>query len=283
MPALVIEGGASRAAYASGVADALQAAGFVPDAIYGTSAGGAIGAWYGANQARQGCATWDSVNDRALLSYRRMLWGSSPVIDFRRLYSDYYPNRFGLDVAALRRAPYPVRVTVTDADSGETLYPDLRIDQDPLLLLHATSALPLVSESPVRWQGRRVLDGGMTDPVPLKRAIDDGHKDVVLVANRPPGARRAEPEVLVRLVGRLLPAMEPHARRHHEYHNEALALAVAPPPGVRVRVIRPAADTGASRLTRDVALLRRVIDMGRRDGARAAGEMGLVSPLPPSA
>lgn len=252
---------------------ALQAAGFVPDAIYGTSAGGAIGAWYAAGQAAQGARTWDSVSDRALLSYRRMLWGDQPVIDFRRLYSDYYPNRFGLDVAALRRAPYPVRVTLTDADTGETLYPDLRGDPDPLALLHATSALPLVSESPVRWQGRRVLDGGLTDPVPLARAIEDGHKEIVLLANRPPGARRPEPDIVVRLLARLLPAMETHARMHHEYHNRAMALAMSPPPGVRVRVVRPASDTGITRLSRDVKQLRRVIERGQRDAQALCGEL----------
>lgn len=269
---LVIEGGASRAAYASGVAQALQEAGVVPDAIYGTSAGGAIGAWYAARQAHVGVTTWDKVTDRALLSYRRALVGR-PVIDFRRLYSHYYPNVFGMDLDAIRRSPFPVHVTVTDADTGETLHPDLRTAEDPLVLLHATSALPLVSETPVLWQGRRVLDGGATDPLPVRKALDDGWRDLVVVSNRPLGPRRPEPALVVRLVSLQFPRLAEHVAAHHLYHNDALALAERPPEGARVRLVRPGSDLGVSRLTRDAALLRRVAQRGREDGARVAKEL----------
>lgn len=278
MVTLVFEGGAARASYGSGVAESLQAAGLVPEAIYGTSAGGAIGAWYAAGQAAVGCTTWDHTADRRLLSYRRALLGRGHVIDFRRLYSEMYPNFFRMDVAALRAAPYPVRVTLTDADTAETLYPDLRTAEDPFLLLHATSALPLVSESPVRWEGRRVLDGGATQPVPLAKAIADGHKDILLVSNRPRGLRRPESPFLVALIAREFPALQDAARNHHTHYNDAMLLAESPPPGVRVRIVRPSADLGLSRLTRDVKLLRAAIAVGRRDGERVAAELGLAAP-----
>lgn len=276
---LVIEGGATRAAYASGVAESLQAAGLVPDAIYGTSAGGAIGAWYAARQAHLGVRTWDAVVDRRLLSYRRALWGA-PVLDFRTLYGDYYPRVFGLDVAAVRASPFPVLVTVTDADTGETLHPDLRTAHDPLVLLHATSALPLVSESPVLVEGRRLVDGGVTQPIPLAKAIDDGHRDILLVSNRPAGDRKPESPLAVALVGAKFPALRAHAARHHQYHNDALRLAQDPPAGVRVRLVRPARDLGLSRLTRDLAKLRRAVDVGREDGRAVARALGLAVVVP---
>lgn len=273
MVALVIEGGAARAAYASGAALALQEAGFVPDAIYGTSAGGAIGAWFAAGQAHLGIRTWDAIADRRLLSYRRALWGDRPVIDFRLLYSEYYPRVFGLDLDALRRAPYPVCVTVTDADTGKALYPDLRSARDPLALLHATSALPLVSECPVEVEGRRLVDGGATAPVPLARALEDGHKDVVVLANRPRGARKPESRLTVALVARQFPSLRDATERHHEIHDAAMRLAESPPAGVRVRLVRPSRDLGVGRFTRDVAKLRAAIEEGRRDGARVAAGM----------
>lgn len=286
MVTLVIEGGAARACYASGVAESLQKAGLVPDAIYGTSAGGAIGAWYAARQAHVGCATWEHTPDRALLSYRRALLGRGHVLDFRRLYGEMYPNFFKMDVAALRASPYPVHVTVTDADTAETLYPDLRAAEDPFLLLHATSAIPLVSESPVRWGERRVLDGGVTEPVPVAKAIEDGRKDILVISNRPRGLRRPESPIVVALMAREFPALRDAARTRHARYNEALRLAEDPPPGVRVRLVRPSADLGVSRLTRDLRLLRKAIDVGRRDGAQVAAQLGLAAPpaapvLPP--
>lgn len=280
MPALVVEGGAARATYASGVAEALQEAGFVPDAIYGTSAGGAIAAWYAAGQAHVGATTWEKITDRSLLSYRRALVGK-PVLNFARLYGEYYPNFFRMDVPRLRAAPFPAFATVTDADSADTLHLDLRRVADPFRVLHATSALPLVSDSPVEMDGRRFVDGGVTDPIPLRKALDEGHRDVVLVLNRPAGPRAPEPAVVVRLVARRFPALREHVANHHALHQDAIRLAENPPAGVRVRIVRPARDTGVTRLTRDIPKLRAAIEQGRVDGRALAKELGLTPKAAP--
>lgn len=279
MPALVIEGGANRAAYATGVLSSLQAAGFVPNAVYGTSAGGALGAWYAAGQMELACRTWDAVQDRALLSFRRALLGGY-VSDLRRLYHHYYRNVFGMDVAAIKRAPFPVHVTITDADTCETHYPDIRDADDPLMLVHAGAAIPILSEAPVLWNGRRCIDGGTTEPIPLAKAIADGHREIVAVLNRPPGERTPEPAWAVAIIERKFPVVEEAARMHHELHNRAVRLALAPPEGVRVRIVRPATGTGVSRATRDVVRIRRAIERGRADGLAAAAQMGLTAAEP---
>lgn len=274
MTTLVIEGGATRAAYASGAAEALHRAGLVPDAIYGTSAGGAIGAWFGAGQPHIGLRTWDRLTDRGLMSFRRFAGGSVPVLDFRRLYGEYYPLRFGMDIVALRRAPYPIWITITDAEKVESHYVDIRTSADPFQLLHATSAMPVVSEAPVTIDGRPWVDGGMTDPVPLQRAIEDGHRDIIVILNRPMGERPPEPRIVTRLVARQFPRLADVTASHHVYHNASVRLAEVPPKGVRVRILRPDADLGISRFTRDLARVHRVIERGQRDGKALAEELG---------
>lgn len=273
MVTLVVEGGASRAAFATGVLDAFQQRGLVPEAIYGTSAGGALAAWYAAGQAHLGVQTWARAADRDLLSFRRLLWRTRPVLDFRKLYSTVYATHFGLDVSQLRRAPYPAYATLTDAETAESVYVDLRRADDPFAVLHATSALPLVSESPVRIGARTFVDGGVTDPIPLARAMEDGRKDIVLVANRPPGARPSEPAWVVRLVARRFPALAEPTRRHHELHNDAIRLAESPPEGVRVRIVRPTGETGVTRFTRDWPTLQKAIEAGREAGREALAAM----------
>ena len=268
-----------RATYASGVAYALHKAGLVPDAVYGTSAGGAIAAWFASGQIDVGLTTWDAASDRRLMSFRRAFWGPRPVLDGHLVYREMYPNHWRLDVDALRRAPFPVRVTVTDVDTAEALYPDLREAEDPFVLLQATTSMPLLSGPPVLWNGRRLLDGGVTDPIPLVRAIADGHEDILVIANRPDGARSPEPEWVVRLVGSRFPRLAEPTRQRHRVHNEALQLAASPPDGVRVRLVRPSQPLGVSRLTRDVAKLRAAIEVGKRDGERVARETGLARPL----
>ncbi|HWG91091.1 MAG TPA: patatin family protein [Candidatus Thermoplasmatota archaeon] len=269
MRALVIEGGGMRAAYASGAVHGLAEADLQVDAVYGTSAGGAIAAWFGAGQAHESPRTWAWAADRTLMSYRRWLTGRGPLWDLQRLYQTFYLERIRLKVEALASARFPVRVSVTDADTGEALYPDLR--QGPVHdLLMATSALPLAVAKPVEALGRRLLDGGVADPIPVARAIADGYTDLVVVLNRPKGPpRKPEPWWVSRLAAREYPAIAHLSARHHDLHNAAVALAENPPPGVRITLVRPTRPTGLSRLTRDPRLLDRAIRQGFEDGQAA--------------
>lgn len=252
-----------RAAFATGALLAFQEARLVPEAIYGTSAGGALAAWYAAGQMHLAARTWDRASDRELVSFRRLVLRTRPVLDFGKLYGEVYATHFGLDVAALRRAPFPAYATLTDAETAESVYVDLRKAEDPFAVLHATSALPLVSDAPVRVGARSFVDGGVTDPIPLAKAIADGHDDIILVSNRAAGERKPESRAITALVARAHPALAKDAALHHEHHNRAIRLAETPPPGVRVRIVRPAGDTGVTRFTRDATRLQRAVEMGR--------------------
>ena len=271
--ALVIEGGANRSAYATGALATLQKEGFIPDAIYDTSAGGALAAWYAAGQMERCVDVWPYAADRRVMSYRRALIGKH-VFDLHALYRELYVTEFGLDVKKVQAAPMPVNVTITDADTGDTIYVDLRGKDQPTHWIHAGAALPIAAQAPVTLDGKRYLDGGTTDPIPLKKAIADGHRDIVLVLNRPKGVRKPEHAWIVKLFGRLFPNLEHAARDHHRYHNDAVALGEHPPAGVRVTIIRPSVDTGLGRTTRDVKALQRAIAAGRADAARVWATRG---------
>lgn len=254
-----------RAAYANGVLAALEDAGERFDAVYGTSAGGALAAWFSAKQARYAIATWSYVSDRRILSYRRWLLGRGPLLDHDTLFGVVYERERPLDVDAIRRAPHPVVVTATEADTGETRYQDLRRG-DVLTWLRATGRLPLAAGDPVVIDGRRWVDGGVTDPIPIARALADGATDVVCVLNRPSGERRPESAILQSLIRRRYPALAPFVARHHANHARAVALAERPPPGVRVGIVRPAGDLGLSRLSRDVTRVMAAVRAGEADG-----------------
>ncbi|MHB8605629.1 MAG: patatin-like phospholipase family protein [Thermoplasmatota archaeon] len=286
MRALVVEGGGMRAAYASGAVAGLASRGLTVDAAYGTSAGGAICAWFAAGQADDGTRTWSYAKDPTTMSWRRWFQGGD-LIDQRRLIDGIYVNEIPLAIDRVRSAPFPTWVTVADVETAETRYFDLRRGST-LELIKATGALPLAIRDPIfllpdgsacphdaqtrrRNHGdcRGYLDGGVTEPIPLARAIADGATDIVCVFNRPQGLRRAEPAIVARMVGRRYPALEGPTRRHHILHNEAVALAERPAPGVRVTIVRPSHDVGVGRLTRDLGRIGRALQWGRRDGERA--------------
>ncbi len=255
-----------KGAYASGVLTAFEAAGRRSfDAIYGTSAGGAMAAWFAAHQARYAEKTWDYAADPRIVSYKRWLLGRGPVLDHEALLEIVYRREHPLDVAAVQRYPAPVVVTASDIETGTPHYQDIRVTE-VIPWLKATGRLPAAAGPPVTIGGRTFLDGGLTDPIPVRRAAADGHKRITLILNTPRGAGKEDHRWLATMTARRWPALKDGIMRHQEIKQEAIAWAETPPPGIEVDIIRPAQPTGLHRLSRDLDAIHAVIAMGRRDG-----------------
>jgi predicted patatin/cPLA2 family phospholipase len=267
--ALVIEGGGMKAAYANGVLSAFEEGGHAPwDWVLGTSAGGALAAWYSAGQARFAEETWKYADDRRFLSYRRALLRKGPLLDHEALLDIVYQAEHPLDLDALARASWPVLVTVVEVASGECRYVDIRRD-DPITWLKATGRLPFGSNGPVEVAGAQYLDGGTIDPMPARHAVEVlGADEVTVILNNPPGPRRPDPRLVLELASRRYPALRDGILRHQEIKAASYEYAIHPPTGIVTHVVRPSGPLGVGRFSRDVGRLRAVIEIGRRDGRR---------------
>jgi predicted patatin/cPLA2 family phospholipase len=264
--ALVIEGGGMKAAYANGVLAAFEEAGLTKwDAIYGTSAGGALAAWFAAGQARFAERTWDYASDPRILSFRRWARLRGPLLDHEALVDIIYVSEHPLDVEAVRRYPSPVVVTASDVHTGEVVYHDLR-QGDTIAWLKATGRLPMASGPPVAIGGHEYLDGGILDPIPVRRAVADGHMDVTVVLNKPKGYRQKDNALLAGIAARRYPKLRQGILHHYQTKSEAFDYCESPPEGVTVRVVRPSEPLGLGRLTRDLGLIRKAIERGHADG-----------------
>lgn len=254
-----------KGAYANGVLTAFEEAGHHPwKAVYGTSAGGAMAAWYSAGQAKFAEQTWAFARDPTILSYRRFFTGRGPLLDHELLLDRVYVADLPFDVAALRRAKWPVIVTASDVQTGKAHYEDIR-DGPVLEWLKATGRLPFASGDPVTIDGRSYLDGGITDPIPVRKAVEDGHTDITLVLNES-GIVRKDAAVLAKMTARRYPALRDGILRHAEIKAEAVAYAEKPPQGVTVRIIRPETPTGLHRLSRDLKVIQSGLKQGHADG-----------------
>jgi predicted patatin/cPLA2 family phospholipase len=264
---LIIEGGGMKAAYANGVLTAFERAGFGPwDAVIGTSAGGALAAWYSAHQAEYAEGTWKYAADPRIISYRRALTLRGPLLDHEALWSEVYQKEHPLDLDAVRAAKWGVHVTVADVETGEVFYPDVR-HGDTGGWIRATGRLPFAAGPAVEVDGRRYVDGGVVDPIPLRWALDTlGSTEITLITNKPPGPQRPDPRLVLELAARRYPAFRAGLFAHQDRKQQAYALAAAPPPGVRVQQIHPSRPTRVGRLTRDQRAVRAALELGRADG-----------------
>jgi NTE family protein len=202
---LVLAGGSVKGAFQAGVIKALFEKGYRPDAIYGVSAGSLNGAYlvnqFG-QQANAGLPIsypqaaqdlWDFWEHRitrpdclskpftifqlgwtALTKKFRGLVDTSPLRD---LLSDVLQDR------NLQASPVGLKVGAVNIMEGAMHYVDPSYDnfQDYLM---ASSAVPILMPV-VKIQGEKrksYLDGGLRDVAPLQKAINDGAKELVVIA-----------------------------------------------------------------------------------------------------
>lgn len=257
-----------RGAYAGGVLVGLANAGARFDAVYASSSGACSAAYLAAEQP-EGIRIWEEhLHGNRLLSAANVLRGR-PYLDLDYLVDDVFGHHLPLDIVRLAAAPSPLWVTLTDADTGRVEYRDLRRQPEPLRVIRATAALPIAYPKPVEIDGRRFFDGGIGDPIPLRRALHDGARDVTVVLTHPIGYRH--PPIapwVARLASRPYPGANGAFQTRHVRYNDALEIVARPPAGVSIRAIAPPPTLRLSRLMRSARRLRAAVAQGLVDGAR---------------
>lgn len=177
---LVLEGGGIRALYTSGVLDAFMENGIEFPYVIGVSAGSCNGVSYlGKNLHRMKDITINYSGDKRYKSINSMLKNGEYLNSkwiFGELTYDIYP----LDYDTYDSSNATMCVVATNALTGkaEYFYPtDFR---DNCEVLRASCALPLATKA-VQIGKDYYFDGGVTDSIPLERALDDGCEKCVVI------------------------------------------------------------------------------------------------------
>ena len=153
----------------------------------------------------------------------------------------------------------------TDVETGESVYHCLP-DAGPgeMEWIQASASMPGVSRV-VRLEGRGLLDGGVSDSIPLRYFEDIGYSRNVVVLTQPEG--------YVKKPNRLLPLMRPKLRRYprileamarrHEMYNATTAYVAQREAAGAAFVIRPAAPLNVGHVEHDPDKLRACYEQGR--------------------
>jgi len=184
--ALVLGGGGLRGAYGAGVAAGLD---MQFDAYYGSSVGVFATTFHLAGQRDTIENTWiNHVDGTKLVNLK-----NSPRKNGKhKLNLDYLLGTFQNHVSHLdldmifdekgfqrKRLIY----ALTDVRTGKPIY--ISPNRDNIFhYMKGSAALPLVNE-PQLVEGNFVMDGGISDGLPVKKAIEDGYGEVVSVVNKP--------------------------------------------------------------------------------------------------
>lgn len=255
---LVLEGGALRAIFSSGVCDGLLDGNIMADYVIGVSAGIAYGVSYVSRQPRRNLEVVTRfAPDRRYMGWRNLTDKSNRSYFGLKFAYDTIPNELvPFDYDAFAAFPGQVEAVVTNLNTGKADYlPVPRRDRESIVL-QATCAMPLLF--PVfEINGQPYLDGGIGDAIPWRRALDKCDR-VIVVLTRPRHYRR-KPDRMMNLIRRryraypeFVAAMEGRAE---VYNRDREALFQAEREG-KLLVIAPESTLGVARTERDTEKLR---------------------------
>ena len=266
----MLEGGAMRGLFTAGIIDVMMEAGVEPDGLIGVSAGAAFGCNYKSRQPGRA------------VRYNTRFAKDPRYSGLRSLIKtgDYFNAEFGyhivpkeydiFDTEAFEQNRLVFVFVCTDVMTGEAVYHQMdRVTFDELEWLRASASMPLASKV-VEVGGRKLLDGGVADSIPLAYFERIGYERNVVILTQPEGYVKEPNRLmpLMRLALRKYPKMlEAMENRHLMYNQELEYVRQAEREG-RCLVIRPDEKLPIGHISHDPENMRRVYEIGRRKGEK---------------
>ena len=177
--ALVLCGGGSGGAVEVGLYKALVELGIDIDFVVGSSIGAVNGALIAAGLSPgEVVAHWRTLLTRDLVGPRwqflRLLTGADSVFTNQRLRGLL---RSRLPFCCFPELPLPLAIMETDLETGESV---VLTEGDLVEAILASTALPGLFP-PVLWQGRQLVDGGLSNNMPIDLAVERGAERIFAI------------------------------------------------------------------------------------------------------
>lgn len=293
---LVLEGGGIRGIFSAGVIDVLMEEGITFDGGIGVSAGAAFGSNYKSGQNRRAIRYNLRFAKDPRYSSIRSLIATGDLFNAQFCYHDIPEKLDPFDWETFRKNPMEFYLVCTDAETGEPVYHlcDCEKEDEWELLewFRASGSMPMVSRV-VEIGGKKLLDGGVSDSIPLKFMEDQGYERNVVILTRPADYIKKPNTMMpvIRFAMRNYPAMVDAMEYRHVMYNSELAYIRKREAGGYAFVIRPARDLDVGRVEHDHMKIRAAYKEGRRmarrllpdirrflAGAKAETDLGTIKP-----
>jgi predicted patatin/cPLA2 family phospholipase len=268
--ALVVEGGAMRGIFAAGVLDVFLEHRFSPfDLVIGVSVGASNALSFLAGQhGRTRRCFFDQMSRPEFLDQWRALRGGS-AMDLDWLW-DAIEREDPLDRHAAVASGVEYALVATSVRTGNPTY--LRPDADGMLeALKASCAFPVLYRKTVCFEGEHYVDGGLSDPIPVREAYRLGARTVIVLRSRP--AHYVKTARITNRIGawalRHQPGLAKACRSAASVYRDAVDFMVAPPADCQVIQVAPHDSLATGRTSRDRAALHRDYALGRAMGREA--------------
>lgn len=268
---LVLEGGAHRAIYTAGVLDVFLERGISFDGVIGVSAGAIHGCSFVSGQRGRniGYTLKYSRDKRYMSLYSWLTTGNLVGEEF--CYHELPEKLFPFDHQTFEASPTKFYVTCSNMETGKAEYVYCDELRTKMPYLRASASIPFLSHHS-EVDGKKLLDGGVTDSIPLQAFQQMGYKHCVVVQTHAAGyAEKNYPAVnlLAKLKYKQYPKfIEAFEHLKENYNSELEYIEQAQQKG-EAFVIRPSRHIKISHTEKNPRVIRTVYQMGRADAVKA--------------
>lgn len=272
---LVLEGGALRGLFTAGILDVLMENGVRFDGLVGVSAGAAFGCNYKSGQPGRVIR----YNKRFAHEWRFCSWRSwlktGDLYGGRFCYHTMPEELDVFDTATFDQNPMEFYAVCTDVETGRAVYQKLsRCSYDTYEYIRASASMPMVSRI-VEVGGRKLLDGGVADSIPLRFFQKQGYERNLVILTQPADYQKRHNRLmpLMRLALRGYPQMIHALDTRHQMYNEQLQYVMEEEKKGNTFVIRPPEKIMIGYVSHDEEEMQGVYQIGRRVGEKRLREI----------
>lgn len=268
--ALVVEGGAMRGIFSAGALDVFLEHGFFPfDLVLGVSVGASNALSFLARQhGRSRRCFLDQMSRPEFIDPWRGVRGGH-WLDLDWLW-EAIERDDPLDRRAAAACGVEYALVATNVKTGQATYLAPKAD-DMLEALKASCALPLLYRKTITLGDDQFVDGGLSDPIPVREAYRRGARTLVVLRSR--ATHYVKNARIANRIGawamRREPGLVKACRNAAAVYRDAVDFMQSPPPDCRIIQVAPAEALATGRTSRDRTALERDYALGRALGREA--------------
>ncbi len=263
---MILEGGAMRGLFTAGVIDVLMEQGIQVDGVIGVSAGAAFGCNYKSRQIGRVLRYTTTYARDPRYGGIRSLIKTGDIYGAEFCYHEI-PEKLDLfDEETYRSNKVDFYVTCTDVATGQPVYHKCETTRgDDLEWIRASASMPMVSRV-VKIGEKELLDGGISDSIPLAYFQSMGYEKNIVVLTQPRGYTKKKNKALplMRWFLKKYPNVVETMAHRHEQYNETLDFIKKEEEKGKVLVICPEEALNIGRMEKQPEKLTEVYEKGRK-------------------
>ena len=265
---MVLEGGSMRGIFTTGVLDVMLENNIEIDGIVAVSAGALFGINYFSKQKGRGIRyNKKYLGDKHYISTHSLLTTGNLVnkeFAFHKVTKELDP----FDNETFMKSNKDFYVTTTNIETGLPEYLKINNVYEQLEEFRASSALPFASEI-IEINGKKYLDGGISDSIPLDKCISLGYDKIIIVLTQPLNFRKQPLDKtklkMVNLKYYKYPKLIESMEQRHIKYNQTLDKIIDLENKKEIFVIRPSKKIDLDIKNPDKTKLDEVYNMGIND------------------